>query len=311
MPMFEISKTNMSPVAQSNFKTEKQLQDLVEKNLETIFNCRLIATEFSTGAQHAGRIDTLALSEDNNPVIIEYKKTESSDLINQSLFYLSWIHDHKGDFEIAVQKKLGHEEEVDWSDLRVICIAPGYKKYDLHAVKVMGANIELWRYRLYINENIYFEEVFKQTYPENSISDTTGKDPVMVAAGKKAAITRATGSYTFEQHIEGKSAKIKTLVHAVQEYILGLDTAIEQAPKKKYVAYKISQNIACMEVQTRLIRLFLKLGPSDIENPPSIYRDVTNIGHYGTGEAEFSLKSEKDLEIAKPFIELAYQKVGG
>ncbi len=78
-----------------------------------------------------------------------------------------------------------------------------------------------------------------------------------------------------------------------------------------YVAYKISQNIACLEVQTQLVRLFLKLQPNDIENLPSIYRDVTNIGHYGTGEAEFTIKSEADLEIAKPFIELAYQKIGG
>lgn len=313
MPMFEISKANMAPVSQTNFDSEKQLQGLVESNLDTIFNCRLIATEYSTGAQHAGRIDTLALSEDNNPVIIEYKKIESSDLINQSLFYLSWIHDHKGDFQVAVQKKLGHEIEVDWSDFRVICIAPGYKKYDLHAVKVMGANIELWRYRLYTNETIYFEEVFKQTYPNETIPTVTDmeKDPVMVAAGKKAAITRATGSYSFEQHIHGKSEKIQNLAHAIQEYILGLDTSIEQSPKKMYVAYKISQNIACMEVQTQLIRLFLKLKPSDIENPPKIYRDVTNIGHYGTGEAEFTLKSEEDLEISKPFIELAYQKVGG
>ena len=38
--------------------------------------------------QHAGRIDSLALSEEDNPVIIEYKKVESSELINQSLFYL-------------------------------------------------------------------------------------------------------------------------------------------------------------------------------------------------------------------------------
>lgn len=313
MPLFEISHDDMSAVEQTNFKSEKRLQNLVETNLQTIFNCRFVATEFVTGPQHAGRIDTLALSEDNNPVIIEYKKTESSELINQSLFYLSWIQDHKGDFVIAAQKKLGQDIEVDWSDVRVICIAPGYKKYDLHAVKVMGANIELWRYRLFANKNIYFEEIFKQTYPENSIPSTiaTEKDPVMVAAGKKAAITRATGSYTFEQHIKGKSDKIKRLVLAIQDYILGLDTAIEQAPKKKYVAYKVSQNIACVEVQTRIVRLFLKLKPDDIEKPPSIYRDMTNIGHYGTGEAEFTIKTERDIEIAKPYIEMAYRKVGG
>jgi RecB family endonuclease NucS len=104
MPIFEISNKRLTAVEQTNFTLEKELQSLIESNLGPVFNCRFVASEFSTGAQHAGRIDTLALSEDNNPVIIEYKKVESSELITQSLFYLSWIHDHRGDFNIAVQK---------------------------------------------------------------------------------------------------------------------------------------------------------------------------------------------------------------
>nr|MBN1228851.1 hypothetical protein [Anaerolineae bacterium] len=309
MPMFQISSSSMAPVSQSNFQSEKQLQHLVETNLETIFNCRFVATEFSTGAQHAGRIDTLALSEDNNPVIIEYKKIESSDLITQSLFYLSWIGDHRGDFEIAAQKKLGADVEVDWSDVRVLCIAPGYKKYDLHAVRVMGANIELWRYRLYDNQTIYFEEIFKQAYPENDLAGD--KDPAMVAAGKKGAITRATATYTFEEHLDGKPEKIRSLAHDVRDYILGLDTAIEQNPRKMYIGYKISQNIVCMDVQSQQIRLWLKLKQSEVSDPPSNYRDVSNLGHHGTGDAEFILRSEDDFERTKPYIEMAYRKIGG
>src|SRR5205085_9673182 len=86
VPIFGISNNRLSSVEQTNFGTEKELQSLIEANLDAVFNCRFVATEFSTGAQHAGRIDTLALSEDNNPVIIEYKKVESSELITQSLF---------------------------------------------------------------------------------------------------------------------------------------------------------------------------------------------------------------------------------
>ncbi len=119
MPIFEISNKRLLPVEQTNFGFEKELQSLIEANVGPVFNCRFVASEFSTGAQHAGRIDTLALSEDNNPVIIEYKKVESSELITQSLFYLSWIHDHKGDFDIAVQKSLGNGIQVEWSDVRV------------------------------------------------------------------------------------------------------------------------------------------------------------------------------------------------
>lgn len=309
MPLFEMSGDSLVPVEQSNFSIEKELQKLIERNLQTIFNCRLVASEFSTGAVHSGRIDSLALSEDNNPVIIEYKKVESSELINQSLYYLHWIQDHKGDFEIAAQRALG-EVEVDWSDIRVICIAPNYKKYDLHAVQVIGSNIELWKYRLFKNGSIYFEEVFQATKISTPIAED-GKNPVMVEAGKKAAQVRATATYTFEERLEGKPKEIQSLIHTIREYVLGLDPAIEESPKKLYIGYKISQNIVCVEPQSKNIKLFLKLKATDIETPPQSYRDVTNIGHYGTGDSEFTISTEEEFELVKPFIEKAYNKVGG
>lgn len=310
MPLFERSGNSIVSVEQTNFQIEKDLQTLVEKNLAAIFNCRLVASEFSTGALHAGRIDSLALSEDNNPVIIEYKKVESSEQINQSLFYLHWIQDHKGDFEIAAQKALGNKVEVDWSDVRVICIAPNYKKYDLHAVQEMGANIELWKYRLFKNGSLYLEEVFQAT----RISDApkvNGKNPIMVAAGKKAALTKATATYTFDEHLAGKPAAMQSFIQSVRESILALDPAIEEVPKKFYVAYKISQNIVCMEPQNKHIKLFLKLKAADIQSPPKSYRDVTKLGHFGTGDSEFTIATESHLEEVKPFLELAYNKVGG
>lgn len=311
MPIFEISNKRLISVEQTNFATEKELQSLIEANLGPAFNCRFVASEFSTGAQHAGRIDTLALSEDNNPVIIEYKKVESSELITQSLFYLSWIHDHKGDFHIAVQKALGNNIDVDWSAVRVICLAPNYRKYDLYAVQVMGANIELWRYRLFKNSILYLEEVFQKSVSASPEIPTENKNPVMVSAGKKAALTKATGVYTFEQHLEGKPEKIKEIVLDVKDFIMNLDSSMEEVPKKFYVAYRISQNIVCMEIQKQKVILYLKLNPKELENLPSNGRDVSEIGHYGTGDLELTLKSEADIDVAKEFITAAYQKVGG
>jgi predicted transport protein len=309
VPIFKITEQTLSVVEQTNFSYEKELQGLVEKNLETLFGCRFVASEFSTGSEHAGRIDTLALSEENNPVIIEYKKAASSSLITQSLFYLSWISDHRGDFEIAVQKELGVDVGVDWSDVRVICLAPDYKKYDLHAVQVMGANIELWRYRLFADGIFHLEDVFqsaKAVSPETSL-----KNPIMVEAGKKAAQTRSTGSYRVEEHFEGKPEKIRELAQAIKEYICDLDSMIEEVPKKFYIAYKISKNIVCMEVKNRDVKLFVKLDPATVQNPPVTFRDVSKIGHYGTGDCELTLKNLEEFEAVKPLIEMAYNKMGG
>ena len=308
MPLFSVSKTNLATVDQTNFDSEKHLQTLIEKNLQTVFGCRLVASEYSTGAQHAGRIDTLALSEDNNPVIVEYKKVESSDLINQSLFYLAWIQDHRGDFEIAAQKTLGPSVSVDWSGIRVICIAPNYKKYDLHAAQVMGADLELWTYRLFTNGSLYLEEVFQKSVAIPSAGTASEKE---MTAGQKAALTRKTGVYTVEQHFKGKPAAIRELARELAEFLLSLDPSMEEIPKKLYIAYKISQNIACMELKKERVLLWVKLDPKRVDLPRRIARDVTTIGHYGTGDLELSVRTSDDLETVKPVLEQAYQSVGG
>jgi predicted transport protein len=309
MPLFQITNDDVVAVAQSDFPDERTLQRLIERNLKTVFNFRFVATEFFTGSVHAGRIDTLALSEDGNPVIVEYKRVASSELVNQSLFYLAWLQDHHGDFELAAQKALGAGVDIDWTDIRVICLAPSYKKYDIHAVQVMGRNIELWTYRLFSGGTLYLEEVFQK-----SVATTTTeplKNPVMVLAGKKAAATRALGGWTFDQHVEGKPEQIRSLILLIQEYMLGLDPAMEEAPKKLYVAYRTTQNIVCVEAQKQKILLFLKIDPKTTPGPVGLSRDVSDIGHFGTGDLEITVRSTADLELAKPFIKSAYEHVGG
>jgi predicted transport protein len=308
MPLFHIDKDKLTTAKLINFNKEKEIQTLIENNLEAVFNCKFIATEFSTGSQHAGRIDTLALSEDNNPVIIEYKKVASSELVNQSLYYLDWINDHKGDFQIVVNKKLGKNVEIDWNDIRVICIAPEYKKFDLHAVRIMGANIELWQYKLYNTNTLYLEEIFKKSTALMSFE--TDKNPVMVEAGKKAAQTRQNGFYTFEEHLENCDEKIKKILQDLRDFILSIDETVEEAPKKFYIAYKVSQNFVCVETKKNKVVLFLKLNPKEIEVPEN-GRDVSNVGHSGTGDIEISINNLEEMEKSKAYIKSAFENIGG
>ena len=45
-----------------------------------------------------------------------------------------------------------------------------------------------------------------------------------------------------------------------------------------------------------------------IELEDGFTRDMRNTGHYGTGDLEISIKTEKDFEKAKPLIERAYNE---
>jgi predicted transport protein len=314
MPLFQVQSENFQSIAQSDFDSEKRLQQLIERNLAATFNCRFVASEVSTGEIHRGRIDTLALSEENNPVIIEYKKLRSPELFTQSFFYLGWLRDHKGDFEVLVRKALGDAVQIDWSDIRVICLARDYSKYERVAIREMGGNIELWQYRLFANSCFYLEEVHRRSRAistETEGKSLEGKNPVMVAAGKKAAETRATGTYTYRERVEGKPQKIIDMAQQIREFIASLDTAIEEVPKKFYIAYKTTQNIVCMEPQKQQVVLYLKLDPKAIVNPSSIIRDVSHIGHFGTGDTEVTIRTEDDVAVAQKLIEQAYKNVGG
>jgi predicted transport protein len=66
-----------------------------------------------------------------------------------------------------------------------------------------------------------------------------------------------------------------------------------------------------MVVQHQKVYVYLKLDPSKLTAPQGISRDVSNIGHFGTGDLEITVGSLQDLELTKPFIRMAYEKVGG
>ena len=136
------------------------LECLFEKSLETLIGVRLLASEFIT--THGGRIDRLGLDENGCPVILEYKRTTNENVINQGLFYLDWLMDHKKDFQWLVLEKLGKEaaDNVDWSAPRLICIAGDFTRYDDHAVKQIQRNIELIRYRRFDSDlSVKYERV--------------------------------------------------------------------------------------------------------------------------------------------------------
>lgn len=140
---------------------ERSLQQLFERNLEKLLGVRFLASEFSTGPVHGGRIDTLGIDEDGTPVIIEYKRALNENVINQGLYYLDWLMDHRKDFQWLVLDRLGQEEasKVDWSSPRLLCIAGDFTRYDGHAVKQINRSIELIRYRRFDTDYLMIELV--------------------------------------------------------------------------------------------------------------------------------------------------------
>lgn len=138
---------------------EKELQTVIENNMETFFGVTLFATEYRTS--DGGRMDSIGIDEKYCPVIFEYKRSVKDNVINQGLFYLNWLLDHKDSFKVLVIEKLGLKaaEKIDWTMPRVICIAGYFTKYDESAIKQMNRNISLIRYKKFGDDLLMFEQI--------------------------------------------------------------------------------------------------------------------------------------------------------
>ena len=169
LKLFRIASGKVAEIYGSAAALEKSLQSLIEQNLETFLGVRFLASEFSTGREHGGRMDTLGLDENGCPVIIEYKRATNVNVINQGLFYLDWLVTHRGDFEMLVLKAFGQEaaQSVEWTSPRLICIAGDFSKYDEHAIKQMNHNIELIRYMRFGDDLLLLEQVNAVSAPRH------------------------------------------------------------------------------------------------------------------------------------------------
>lgn len=306
--LFNINGGLVSELVGSAAQIEKDLQVLFEKNLERLLGIRFIATEFGTGPVHNGRIDTLGLDEDGCPVIIEYKRSTNENVINQGLYYLHWMMDHKGDFERLVHRLFGndHVENIDWSNPRLLCIAGDFTRYDEHAVKQINRNVELLRYRKFGDHTLLLDIVhapkITRSMPMAGLSFESGQE--------LATNVDPYQSQRIDYRLANAPVETRSVFNAARDYLVNLGEDVRVKELKCYIAFKRIKNFACVEVhpKARMVTAYLKLDPETISIEPGFTRDVRRIGHFGTGELEVSMKSLDDLARARALMQTAYDR---
>ena len=300
--LFHLGNEAVQELQGTSIAIEKTLQILIEAHLEVFLGVRFLATEYSTGKTHGGRIDTLGIDENGSPVIIEYKRALNENVINQGLFYLDWLMDHKGEFELFVLKKLGKDDadSIDWSFPRLICIASDFTKYDEHAVQQINRNIELIRYRRYGHDLLLFELVnvtTAQVQSEAHITDNSIKNK------------GTSSSKTATELLEQAPADLRDRFEALKAFLFALGDDVQVKGLKYYLAFRRLKNFACVEIhpQTRRLIIFVKVDPTTIQLEKGFTRNVSSIGHAGTGDLEITLQNADDFERAKPLLLKSYE----
>lgn len=295
--LFSLSN-GVNELPSTSVTLEKELQTVIEQNMNTFFGVTFLKSEFLITN---GRIDSLGLDENYCPVIFEYKRSTNENVINQGLFYLDWLLDHKADFKLLVMDILDIEtaEKIDWSLPQVICIASDFTKFDEHAVNQMQRNIKLVRYKKFGQELILFEHI-NAPKVKSIVENTDGT--------LSSQIEKNYTQKTFLQRYETAPQKLKNIYLTIKDFILSLGDDVTENQLKLYVAFKKIKNIACVEILQSKVIINLPLDPQSVTLENGFTRDMTNTGHYGTGNLQIVIKNIDDFEKSKPLIERAYNE---
>ncbi|SFE55088.1 Predicted transport protein [Marinobacter sp. DSM 26671] len=302
--LFQLSGDTATELSGKSAQLEKDLQNHIEANMDSLIGVRFLASEYGTGKTHKGRIDSLGLDENGCPVIVEYKRHSNENVINQGLFYLDWLLDHQAEFKWLVMEKIGKSaaESIEWGGTRLVCIASDFNRYDEHAVQQINRNIELMRYRYFGNELLLLELVNAQTVNQAAplTAPATGKKPLKPNAKDKSQQERLTEA----------PKPLLDLYDSACQYVEQLGDEVQRKELKLYTAFKRIRNFVSIVVQPGKdprLQMYLKL-PGNLGEESPFSRDVTHIGHWGTGNLEVNVRTPDDWEKARPLVDKAYQE---
>lgn len=299
MELYQLNKTKLEEVKNIPFKLEKDIQSLVEANLDVLFGLEFIKSEFPLNSL---RIDSLAFDPQSKSfVIIEYKKGKSYSVIDQGYSYLSLLLNNRADFILEYQEQTAKSlkrDEVDWSQSRVIFISPQFTTYQKQSIEFKDLPFELWEIKRYSNDTIALNH-HKPTSQE-SVNTIGSKDDRAAQVSKEIIV------YREEDHIKKGTPVTQELYEQLKEKVMGIDD-FEVHPLKFWMNYKLNKKwVLDMDVQRKGIKIHLNLKKGNLDDPRAIFRDVSEIGHYGYGDYEYVVTPDSDLDYLISLIKQSY-----
>lgn len=263
-----------------------------ENNLEMLLNLKFMASEFVVAPF---RFDSVAYDSNTNTfVIIEYKNTEKFSVIDQGYSYIATLSSHKADFVLkynqvfSVSKGIG---DFDWTQVRVIFVAPKYTTYQIGSIQFKNLPMELWRIKRYEGDIIEFNRI-------ESIGTAT-VEPFIPCGGSNKELPENPPEvvvYTEDDRLTDGSDEVQDLYQQIKERILSIDDSLVIKATKLYIGFLFhNHNLIDIKLQKNSLIIWLNAPYGIYDDPLSLIKDVTHIGHHGNGDCQIKIENDKHL----------------
>jgi len=301
MELFDMKRGDrLESVRVKPFRYEKDIQNIVEKNLTQVFDLEFVCSEMTI---KNFRVDTLCYDKSNKSfVIIEYKKGKSYSVIDQGYSYLSLMLNNKSDFILEYnENKSGNLKRgnIDWTQSKVLFISPNFSTYQKESINFRDLPIELYEIKRFSNNSIIINQI-KGEGSESVSKLSKGKGVI----GK---VSKEVKVYSEEDIVSFGEKEIQSLYYSLRSSILELDD-VDILPRKKYIGFVRDRNICSIFVQKKKIKLWINMKKGELNDGQGLTRDVSHIGHHGIGDYETHIDNDDDIEYILSLIKQSYYR---
>lgn len=301
MQLYHQQKNIFSSLKEKPFKLEKDIQKLFESNLEQITGFKFVRTEFSLKNV---RFDTLAFDEESKSfVIIEYKRDRNYSVVDQGVSYLNLMLEYKADFIVeyneSCNKKL-KRDDVDWSQSKVIFVAPSFTSFQKQSSNFKDLPIELWEIKQFENDIIIINPIKKSSAAPSIKQVQSSSNNTEISNVVKEIVV-----YDEDRFLQNKSDDIIELYNIYKEAILNLAPDIEALPLKWVMMFKTDRKFAYIEIQKKNLKLWINLKKGQLDDSKGLARDVSSVGHAGNGDYELTITDTENLEYIMSLVKQA------
>ena len=230
MDIYKLNNKRLNSVESVNFESEKEIQSIVEHNSKELFDLTFVKSEVVC---ENFRFDSLCWDEENNSfVIIEYKNSKTSSIIDQGYSYLSTMLNNKSDFileYIESMNKSLKKENIDWSQSRVIFVSKSFTEYQRKSVNFKDVPFELWEIQKFSNKTLGLSQVMSNS-KESIKGLEKGKTSVVSKVSKEVV------KYDEETIISKHGERFLSLYKKLKDKIIEWD-GISIKTTKRYVCF--------------------------------------------------------------------------
>ena len=316
MDLYNLKNKKLTQVESKPFNLEKDIQTIIEENIQELFGIQFVTSEFSIGDF---RLDSLCFDEETNSfVIIEYKKHKSYSVIDQGYSYLSLMLNNKSDFILEYNennKDSLKRDDVDWSQSRIIFISPSFNTYQKNSVNFKDVPFELWEIKRFSNNVISLNQHLPSS--KESIQKIEGnKNSVIKNVGKEVKV------FEEKDHTSKSNISLIDNWELLKDKFSELD-GVEIVPKRNYITLMYGSKTVSYftfrkdKIQIGMVRGNINTDGSKsknyftIDDPKKISLEVSWTWKTGTQGTEYKIQFNKktDVEYYMFLIKQKYKNI--